>query len=62
MYIIYPRMLDNGGTVPFFGGAVGEPTLLREYEDFSEVFSKEEAGILASHADHDHAIDIEQGK
>ena len=32
------------------------------YTDFLHVFSEEEAGILASHGDHDHGIDIEPGK
>ena len=37
----------------------GVPTY---YTDFLHVFSEEEAGILASHGDHDHGIDIEPGK
>ena len=32
------------------------------YTDFLHIFSKEEAGILASHGDHDHGINIEPGK
>ena len=32
------------------------------YTDFLHVFSKEEAGILASYDNHDHGIDIESGK
>ena len=32
------------------------------YTDFLHVFSEEEAGILTSHGDHDHGIDIEPGK
>ena len=32
------------------------------YTDFLHVFSEEEAGILTSHDDHDHGIDIEPGK
>ena len=36
--------------------------ILIYYTDFLHVFSEEEAGILASHSDYDHGIDIEPGK
>ena len=32
------------------------------YTDFLYIFLEEEAGILASHDNHDHGIDIEPGK
>ena len=37
-------------------------TLTEAYKDFEDVFSVEKAGHLPPHEDHDHAIDLIDGK
>jgi Reverse transcriptase (RNA-dependent DNA polymerase). len=60
-YIIYPRTLRNGETTALFGASIIEPALPEEFQDFEDVFSEEEAGILPENGEHDHAIDLLPG-
>ncbi|OJJ78452.1 uncharacterized protein ASPGLDRAFT_1282282 [Aspergillus glaucus CBS 516.65] len=39
-----------------------KPGIPLQYIDYVHVFSEHEAGILASHGDHDHAIELELDK
>jgi hypothetical protein len=41
---------------------VEEIKLPKDYKDFEDVFSEAQAGVLAPHRDHDHAIELEAGK
>ena len=36
--------------------------LLKYLQKYADVFSKEEAGIILEHLEHDHMIEIELGK
>ena len=43
------------------GGGIN-PSLLPEYKDYADIFSSEMVNSLPEHSEHDHRIELEEGK
>ena len=56
-------MLQDGDPLPLFTTGLGTGVQIpATYQEFADMFSKEDAAILPEHANQDHAIDTLPGK
>jgi transposase InsO family protein len=61
-YVITPRLLKHGQVMAVFGASAGVTELPDYLKDFEDVFSEQEASVLADDMEVEHAIDLEPGK
>ena len=64
VYVLHTRSIADGdASIGLFGATVVDDRgIPMEYADYGDIFSEEEASILAPHRDHDHVVNTEPGK
>ena len=64
VYVLHTRSIADGdASIGLFGATVvDDQGIPMEYADYDDIFSEEEASILAPHHDHDHVVNTEPGK